>query len=360
MIIVPPYWFLEALGEVVTYEVVDSSLPVHGGDIAAAVKRYGIPHEQWLDLSTGINPCAYPVGTFTPDVWQALPDKSLEIDVLDAARSGYGVADGARIVAAPGTQALIQWLPRLISAQDVAVVSPTYSEHAGSWTACGATVREVSSLSEGDDAEVLIVVNPNNPNGRMYEPLDLLRRAEGRARQGRWIIVDEAFCDVTPELSLARKAGAPGLIVLRSFGKFFGLAGARLGFALCPQELGDRLSAAMGPWAVSGPAAVLGARALRDADWIEATRQSLADMTRSVDALIHDVGMTVLGGTNLFRLTHFEQAVPVYHALAKRGVLTRAYAACPQWIRFGLPADQDAFHRLDVALRAAVAEVNGA
>jgi len=341
-------------------KVIDSSLPMHGGDIASAVARYGIPHADWLDLSTGINPCAYPVPEFSYETWQALPDRSLNENLLAAAKIGYGVADGAAIVAAPGTQALIQWLPRLIlpkvKGRDVAIVSPTYAEHAASWTSCGGQVREVSSVEDGDDADVLIVVNPNNPDGRMYEPLDLLRRAENRAQTGRWIVVDEAFCDVTPELSLARKAGAPGLIVLRSFGKFFGLAGVRLGFALCPSDLGAELTQAIGPWAVSGPASVIGARALNDAQWISQTRLDLQTMSNRMDVVFNDVGMTVLGGTSLFRLTHFENAIAVYHGMARRGVLTRAFSWCPQWIRFGPPADDEAFSRFETALREAVKE----
>jgi len=343
----------------VVVDIQESGLPLHGGDIAGAVARYGIPHQDWLDLSTGINPRAYPVADFPAEIWQSLPDASLEIKVIAAARVGYDVADGAKIVASPGTQALIQWLPRLISAKSVAVVSPTYAEHAACWRSFGFDVQEVSSIEDGDGADVLIVVNPNNPDGRMYEPLDLLRRAEERGRDGRWIIVDEAFCDVTPELSLARKAGVPGLLVLRSFGKFFGLAGARLGFALCPPEFGAELSKAMGPWAVSGPAAVLGARALSDSEWIARSKVDLEAMTQRVDAALSSVNVTVLGGTNLFRLTHSEDALAVYHALAKRGVLTRAFAARPQWIRFGLPADESAFQRFEKALREAVAEVRG-
>lgn len=334
----------------------EQDLPLHGGDLAAAAARYGVPRGEWLDLSTGINPNPYPVPAFAPEIWGALPDAALFDRLNAAARQGYGVAARARIVAAPGTQALIQWLPRLIPAKTVAIVAPTYAEHAAAWRACGATVREVATIEEGDDADVLLVVNPNNPDGRCYEPLDLLRRAEARGPAGRTIVVDEAFCDVTPDMSIAAKAGIPGLVVLRSFGKFFGLAGARLGFAICAPDFGDRLAAAMGPWAVSGPAAAVGARALADDAWIAQTRQHLRHMTARLDDLLAETGLTVLGGTDLFRLTHFDAALPLYHGLAKRGVLTRAFAVNPKWLRFGLPADEAAFDRFATALRAAAAE----
>ena len=332
------------------------ALPIHGGDLAAASVRYGVARGDWLDLSTGINPNPYPCGAIPAAAWHALPDAALGGALVAAARHGYGIGAAAKVAAASGTQALIQWLPRLITAHDVAVVTPTYGEHASAWAAVGARVREVEGIEEGDDADVLVVVNPNNPDGRAYEPLDLLRRAEDRARDGRWIVVDEAFCDVTPEISLAAKSGAEGLIVLRSFGKFFGLAGLRLGFALCPPEFGQRLEAAMGPWAVSGPAAVIGARALADDAWTAATRQALRGMTARMDDLLAEVGMTVIGGTDLFRLTHFADALPVYHGLARRGVLSRAFAARPGWLRFGLPADCEGFDRFALALRAAMAE----
>jgi cobalamin biosynthetic protein CobC len=333
------------------------SLPIHGGDLAAAAARYGVPREAWLDLSTGINPNPYPVAELPAAAWRALPDAALNDALIGAARDGYGVAKAAAVVAAPGTQAIIQWLPRLVSAATVASGGPTYGEHAASGAAAGVSVREVPRIEDGDDAEVLVVVNPNNPDGRLHEPLDLLRRAERRENDGRLIVVDEAFCDVTPESSLAAFAGLPGLVVLRSFGKFFGLAGVRLGFALCAPDFGHRLGAAMGPWAVSGPAAALGARALADAAWIAASRRELAAMTARMDALLVSVGMTVVGGTDLFRLTHFDAAHAVYHALARRGVLTRAFAARPGWLRFGLPADTAAFDRFEQALREAVAEV---
>ncbi|MBN2751568.1 MAG: threonine-phosphate decarboxylase [Rhodospirillaceae bacterium] len=340
-------------------EVIDDALPIHGGDLAAAVVRYGVPRDAWLDLSTGINPNPYPVCDIPAEIWGALPDAAQSDALIAAARLGYGVADAAAVVAAPGTQALIQWLPRLLCATDVAVVSPTYGEHAASWKTAGATVREVDGIEAGDDAEVLVVVNPNNPDGRAYEPLDLLRRAERRGREGRWIVVDEAFCDVMPDNSLASCSGVEGLLVLRSFGKFFGLAGARLGFALCPPAFGIRLSEAMGPWAVSGPAAVVGARALADAAWIAEARRSLMAMTARMDNLLMDAGMTIIGGTDLFRLTHFERTLPLYHALARHGVLTRAFAARPSWLRFGLPADTAAFDRFEHALRAAMVDVEG-
>ncbi|WP_337996962.1 threonine-phosphate decarboxylase CobD [Oleispirillum naphthae] len=334
----------------------DDALPIHGGDLAAAEARYGVPRAEWLDLSTGINPNPYPVAGVSAAAWGALPDAARNEALLAAARAGYGVAAAAAVVAAPGTQALIQWLPRLIAAPGVAVVSPTYGEHAAAWAACGLPVREVAGIEAGDDAAVLVVVNPNNPDGRAYEALDLLRRAERRGRDGRWLIVDEAFCDVTPEISLARHAGIPGLIVLRSFGKFFGLAGARLGFALCPPEFGARLAAAMGPWAVSGPAAELGARALADRPWISAARRELAAMAARLDDLFARCGLTVAGGTDLFRLTHFEASLALYHALARQGVLVRAFAARPEWLRFGLPGNSAAFDRLEHALHAAMDE----
>lgn len=335
-------------------------LPPHGGDIAAAAARYGIAPADWLDLSTGINPQAYPVPPLGPASWRNLPDAGATGALIAAARVCYGISGAAGVTAAPGTQALIQWLPRVLGTGTVAVLSPTYGEHETAWRAAGAAVSCVADLEGGDAADVFVVVNPNNPDGRCFEPLDLLRRAEDCARRGAWLVVDEAFCDVLPEMSLARHAGAPGLVILRSFGKFFGLAGARLGFALAPVSLTVELDRALGPWAVSGPAAAVGAAALRDLAWIAETRGRLAADARRLDALLTRAGLEVAGGTDLFRLTHFEEAWAVYHALAGRGILCRAFPAHPEWLRFGLPGSDAEFDRLERALHPAVAEAREA
>lgn len=322
----------------------------HGGDAAEAEALYGVPHGGWLDLSTGINPHPYPMPDLTPECWERLPDRAAYAELRRAAADCYGVSDPALAAAAPGTQALIQWLPRLRARSKVSVLSPTYNEHAHAWRLAGHRVEEVNGLDMVDrQADVVVAVNPNNPDGRLLEIGVLVELALKLASRGGWLIIDEAFADVTPEISIAAKAGMPGLIVLRSFGKFFGLAGVRLGFALTGMELSGELVQALGPWAVSGPAAEVGAAALADAEWIAAARRRLKEEAVRLDDLLASQGLQVIGGCDLFRLVATPEATEIYARLARSGVLVRRFSRRPAWLRFGLPGGKDAWNRLEMA-----------
>jgi cobalamin biosynthetic protein CobC len=244
----------------------------HGGDIDDARAAYGEPADGWLDLSTGINPEPYPIGAVSAAAWYRLPQPGAEARLLTAARSAYGVPDSADVCCAPGTQVLIQLVARLRSPARVAVIGPTYSEHAFSWSAEGASVV-TTSWSESAEADVVVVVNPNNPDGRVRSREEVLSAADRQARRGGLLVVDEAFAETRPDVAVAPFSGSPGLVVLRSFGKFYGLAGIRLGFAIGPTAEIARLRRWLGPWATSGPALELGARALADTAWPEQARR---------------------------------------------------------------------------------------
>jgi cobalamin biosynthesis protein CobC len=318
----------------------------HGGGLDRAAARYGIAPESWMDLSTGINPNGYPVPALPPDVWRRLTDAALDERLRAAAASRYGVDDTRLVVPAPGSQALIQWLPRLEPPSRVAVLGPTYNEHAPAWAAAGHEVREVGDLDAiPADADVVIVVNPNNPDGRVVEPSRLLELTERRL-----VVADEAFADVVPEASVAGCAGRTNLVVLRSFGKFFGLAGLRLGFALTERQRALALGAALGPWAVSGPAATIGVAALADEAWIMDARARLGRVAARLGQLLAGAGLAVLGGTPLFRLIVHPDAERLYERLARRGILTRRFAAHPAWLRLGLPGDEAEWARLAAGL----------
>lgn len=320
--------------------------PRHGGDLAAAIATYDGRRGDWLDLSTGINPHAYPIPALPPEAWTHLPQGDAEAALRGAAAGCYGVPDPACIVPAPGTQALIQWLARLTAPGTVAVVGPTYGEHAAQWRLAGHTVREVAEAGDHAQAAVLIVVNPNNPDGRIVPRRDLLAIADRRAAHGRLTIVDEAFADVAPHASIADAAGLPGLVILRSFGKVFGLAGLRLGFALASPVPAQRLREALGPWPVSGPALAIGALALADTGWIAAMRTQLATEAAQLDAVLAAAGLTVVGGTPLFRLIATAEAPAIYARLARRHILTRPFDYRPDWLRLGLPGDTGRLGRL--------------
>ncbi len=319
---------------------------VHGGEVDAAAERYGIPRDQWIDLSTGINPNPYPVPELAREYWHRLPDTGLYAWLNESASAYFGVARLGTIVAAPGTQAIIQWLPRLIDRTRVAVITPTYREHQNAWTLAGHDVVEIAS---GDpipaDTAVVIIANPNNPDGRVCKPEHLLQLTETAV-----VVVDEAFVDVLPEVSLAHLAGRPNLIILRSFGKFFGLAGMRLGFALATEPFADTLRHALGPWAVSGPAAAIAAIALADDTWVRLARVRLKAASSRLDGLLLRSGLKPIGGTTLFRLIADERALDLYDHLASQGVLVRRFPEHLHWLRFGLPADDRDFDRLAATL----------
>jgi cobalamin biosynthesis protein CobC len=315
--------------------------------MAAAMARYGGGRQDWIDLSTGINPWSFPMRDLDLASWVRLPQHDRLEALLSAARTAYGAGEDAAIVAAPGTQALIQALPTLLSPRRVAVVGPTYGEYAPAWRAAGHDVEEVSAPTR--DTDVLVACSPNNPDGRLLE-----RSLAEQAGDDLLLVVDEAFGDVAPGASIAGEAGRPGLLVLRSFGKFFGLAGLRLGFALGERALIERLAARLGPWAVSGPAIEVGIAALRDRGWQEATRNRLRVAALQLDNVLAERGLRVIGGTDLFRLAKTAGPARDLHAhLARCHIWTRPFANRPRWLRFGLPGPEEDWRRLERALTCA-------
>lgn len=319
----------------------------HGGNLAQAVRRFGGDVGDWLDLSTGISPLAYPLPEIPARFWRALPEKGDLERLLDAARAAYEVHEANAVVAAPGTQALIQLLPRLATAGPVRVVGPTYNEHRGSFLDQGfADVAEVEDVTALDGAAAAVVVNPNNPDGRRWPPETLATLA----RRVGLMVVDEAFVDVEPALSLCPRVLGPQTVVLRSFGKFYGLAGLRLGFAIAAPETAARLQRLLGPWAVAGPALHVGQAALADRAWQAAMRTRLAALMRELRAIAEAAGLGIVGGTDLFLTVQCEDAARLHAYLARSRIWVRAYAERPRQLRFGLPSGEAGLRRLEAAL----------
>ncbi|MEM1377470.1 MAG: threonine-phosphate decarboxylase CobD [Pseudomonadota bacterium] len=321
----------------------------HGGALDAAIGRYGGERDDWLDLSTGINPKPYPLPTLPEEIWHRLPDTKAMDDCLDAARGYYGVPNGTGLVAAPGTQAIIQWLPRVLNVDHVQVVSPTYAEHAHCWKQAGCEVTEVTTL-DGADGQVVILVNPNNPTGMLYDPREIADVAADLERNGATLIVDEAFCDVASLNSIISSL-PQNCIVLRSFGKFFGLAGLRLGFAVGSEPIINRLHDAMGPWAVPGPALFIGARAMADEVWVSDAREQLAQMRARLQSVLGQNGFRIVGGIDLFVTVDHPDAAQICEGLARQHCLVRSFDYAPTWLRFGLPGSDAEMLRLEKALR---------
>jgi cobalamin biosynthetic protein CobC len=315
----------------------------HGGNLDAAIARYGAG--DWIDLSTGINRQPWPVPDLPLSDWTDLP-RADSRQALELALSAH-LGAAAPAVALPGAQAAIQLIPQLRQPGRAAVLSPTYNEHAGTLRGAGWHVTEPRDLSALAGADLAVVVNPNNPDGRTHTPADLMALAGTVGL----LVVDESFADPVPDLSLAPMAG-PGVIVLRSFGKFWGLAGLRLGFALGDATLVARMRDRLGPWPVAGPALRIGRAALADSAWAAATTARLAAEGPRLDALMAGAGAALVGGTHLFRL-YDTDAAAIRDRLARHHIWSRVFPANPRWLRLGLPGSAAEWERLADALRAA-------
>ena len=322
----------------------------HGGALEVARRLAPEAPEAWIDLSTGVNPHAYPIPDPEPDAWRRLPNAEALAKLEAAAALRYGVAPQG-VVAGPGSQALIHALSHILPRGAAGALGPTYSGFASAFAAAGARVAEAKRLDDMHDLDVAIVVNPNNPDGRVTPRADLLDLHERLARRRAMLIVDEAFADFDGEESLAASLPTSGAVVLRSFGKTYGLAGLRLGFALASPDVARSLRAALGPWPVSGPAIAIGASALADSDWLEKTRARLGEDAARLDGLLHGAGWRIMGGTRLFRLAAHADARNAFERLLAAGILARPFAEAPDWLRFGIPGDGNAWERLAAALR---------
>lgn len=317
----------------------------HGGRLRAAAERYRIPLADWVDLSTGINPRAYPVPALSPEVWQRLPEAG---DGLEAAAAAYYGSAGLLPVA--GSQAAIQALPACFAPGRVVTLAPTYAEHPHAWREHEVRALPAAAIADAvDSADTLLLVQPNNPDAQRFSRGQLLAWRERLAACGGRLIVDEAFFDAEPGDSLVPLAAEPGLVVLRSVGKFFGLAGARVGFVFAEPALLARLADRLGPWAVSGPARAVTAAALADRAWQAEARQRLNADSARLAALLDRYGLAGGGGTALFQWRPMPEAAAVHARLAEQAVLTRLFET-PAGLRFGLPGPETEWARLEAAL----------
>ncbi|MDK4701358.1 threonine-phosphate decarboxylase CobD [Rhizobium sp. CNPSo 4062] len=318
---------------------------VHGGGITAAARQYGGRPEEWLDLSTGINPNPVTLPKIPVAAWHRLPDQHLQERAREAARSYYRSGDILPLPV-PGTQSVIQLLPRLVPGGSVAILSPTYGEYARAFTLAGLQVRQISTIGEltGGD-RLIIAVNPNNPDGRVL-PIEQLQELHDRQReQGGLLLVDEAFGDMEPAASVAPLAASmPNLIIFRSFGKFFGLAGLRLGFVIAEAAILTRFEDWLGPWAVSGPALSIAA-SLMESD-TSAIRNRILQRHSALQTILRRGKLQVAGGTALFALVADDRAEGIYTHLCRHHILVRKFDYAGNWLRFGLAPDEAADERL--------------
>ena len=333
------------------------NLPPHGGDLDWARRQFGGFTGEWLDLSTGINPIPYPIAPLAAPIWTRLPTDSAVVNLMAAAVDYYGIA-AENIVPSAGSQSLIQIIPELVTCahKTVDIIAPTYGEHALAWHRADYLVKEIDGLAKHipePAAPFRIVVHPNNPTGLVYDTAQLRSWAATCAAMGGFLLVDEAFADIAPCQSVmaGNKAGEKfpeGVIVIKSFGKFFGLAGVRLGFLCASVPMIEKARERLGPWAVSGPALAIGAAALSDHTWITTTRQRLATESAKMRGFLVDHHFRLVGHTDLFTLVSHKDAMQIFRAFAEKGILLRGFAPslhpdAARWLRIGLPAHPDGF-----------------
>ncbi|MFV0300820.1 MAG: threonine-phosphate decarboxylase CobD [Paracoccus sp. (in: a-proteobacteria)] len=315
----------------------------HGGDIDRARARFGAG--DWIDLSTGINRRPWPVDALPEAVWRALPTESARAQLIGVAAGWFGCAP-ERVLPLAGASAAIQLLPRLLPAGRAAVIAPSYNEHAASLRDAGWQVGEVAGIEAMSGADLAVVVNPNNPDGREWRPGTLA----GLAGRVGHLVVDESFADARPDLSLAGDM-PENVTLLRSFGKFWGLAGLRLGFAVGAPELLAGLARAAGPWSVNGPALEIGARAMADAAWADDTVVYHSEAALRLDRLALRRGWQPVGGTHLFRLYDTGDAAAAQEELARAHIWTRRFPYSGGWLRMGIPGNHAEWDRLAAAMR---------
>lgn len=325
----------------------------HGGNLAAARQMFPSAPEPFIDLSTGINPYSYPLSQIPPDCFSRLPDQAAVRRLAAIAARSYGAPSEDHVVPAPGTQILLPQVATFVAPGRATILGPTYAEHVRAAALAGHHANEVRDVDQLRSADLAIIVNPNNPDGCIVPKAEILDIARDLRRHDGILVVDEAFADVAPSsVSLVGDVDCGNIIVLRSFGKFFGLAGLRLGFAIAAPNLANRLDQMLGPWAVSGPAILIGEKALADAPWKSQMLVRLEKAAQRLDLLLANSGLEIVGGTALYRLTQSSRAQELFNHLGRAGILVRSFVKEPTSLRWGLPPTEAAWQRLNAVLSA--------
>ncbi|MDI2112600.1 threonine-phosphate decarboxylase CobD [Commensalibacter nepenthis] len=322
------------------YKKGEQSIMIHGGQLQEAKQQFPDAVSPWVDLSTGINPYAYPFTPISMERWTELPSIHDEHQLRSVAAKSYGARNERYVVAAPGTQVLISLLPYIFKSKQVCVLCPTYMEHIHSWQQAGVIVHQVYSLEElmrfaSQEQVVGVICNPNNPDGRLFSTQRILEIANYWAQYNNYLILDEAFMDFE-----GQGAGSllphPALMILRSFGKTYGLAGVRLGFLLSNPDRVEKIRYMLGPWAVSGGALQIGLQALQDRFWFLQSQQQLSKQIQQLDQLFITHQCKVIGGNHLFRLIEYANSQALWEYLANKGIWVRKFEYNTHWLRFGL------------------------
>ncbi|MCI2284082.1 threonine-phosphate decarboxylase CobD [Colwellia sp. MSW7] len=342
---------------------------IHGGQLQQVAKQYNIPAENWLDLSTGIAPFSYPIPSIPEKVYQSLPQTSSD---LKTAAKRYYNADN--LLVTNGSQAIIKLLPTLWRKKNplsttVYLPEQGYKEHALAWQTAGFTVywykNELLEQEPIENNTVLVIINPNNPTGQLYSQSTLIKYQEKLEKSNGLLVIDEAFIDVvSPSHSMSHTINSNSntinnTLILRSFGKFFGLAGIRIGFLIGSETWIEKFNDQLGPWQVNGPAQFIAQSALSDYQWHEQQKQKLqllsADLRTILTKSIPSEYINKITGTDLFQTVYFTESTETksraenyYASLCQQAVYARL-TDDKQALRFGL-AKKNQHERLKNAL----------
>ncbi len=327
---------------------------VHGGALNDAMQfseKLGFASgkkEDWLDLSTGINPCAYPLPEFTLEDWQKLPEPDDLARLVKEADRYFGLDDEKNLLPISGSALAIQLLAFFLKGWKTYLLNPTYGDYGRAWPEHG----HFEKLDEVALGNLVVITNPNNPDGRRFSCAELSDFAIKNSQRGGFLIVDEAFGDLYPQDSIIHLTKTQNVIVLKSFGKFFGYGGLRLGFIAAPDNMIKKLAPLLASWPISGPAIKFGIKAYADDDWHSHTRILLHQKTERITALFKETGLEIKGQTSLFTLIENDKAENLFHNLLKHKIYIRYFLEYPGLLRFGLPKTLDDFERLKKALYA--------
>ncbi|MCY4045712.1 MAG: aminotransferase class I/II-fold pyridoxal phosphate-dependent enzyme [Cellvibrionales bacterium] len=312
-----------------------NDLGFHGGDLYWAAERFGRPVDQWIDLSTGVNPNSYPIPDVKAADYQRLPYLSPE---FLASIEGYYGQPGIPV---SGSQQAIDLLPGMLKKLPVLLPevgykgyekifrqADFYCQHYPSLDKASAMIAIMDAITLNPNQHV-VIINPNNPTGLIFTPEELLEFAKLLAPDAM-LIVDEAFMDVTPEGSMLNDRLLLNVLVFRSFGKFFGLAGLRLGVVFTSNTaLINRLDSTLDPWRINGLAQAVATKAYSDNTWQSAAREQLATQKTKHQAklltLVNQTQGRLLVRQGLFSaiIMPASMAQHAWQALALKGILTR-------------------------------------
>jgi len=341
---------------------------IHGGQLSKVAKQFGIPEQEWLDLSTGIAPFSYAIPAISEKIWQDLP--TISPSLIRAAQQYYQAKFCWPVA---GSQQLIEKLPSLWNDKNSAIESGKkqhaylpkvgYKEHQRAWSLAGYQIHFYQDALP-DNIEknsIVVVINPNNPLTDTFSIQQLTQLKAHCQQQKALLIIDEAFADIFPsEFSFVphltnynennndsandNENESDDLIVLRSFGKFFGLAGIRIGFACTTEIWRDIIKESIGPWSINGPALFIAEQALQDTQWQIEQSLRLEKYSKKLQELLKlHLPNASIKANALFITVFLDNAASVYEKLCQQGVYVRLTDE-QNALRFGVGNDQQLLH----------------